>query len=161
MMVYKIEFYAYLPKILWVYLFLHFDIRSDPNPYPEFFSTWAGSGSVEKNVRSSSLVILNVRIQPDHPGQWNAQSEFRTPLSRYLRMVGWCWGAGPDPGLFKNQIGSDHPAPFTLGPEFSANVHYDSSLCSLRMAISCGLGLRVRIRVFFSMRISGSGPGFS
>ena len=32
MMVYKIEFYAYLPKIK-IYFFLHFDLRSDPDPW--------------------------------------------------------------------------------------------------------------------------------
>ena len=34
MMVYIIEFYAYLPKIS-IHFFLHFDFRSDPDP--EFF----------------------------------------------------------------------------------------------------------------------------
>ena len=53
---YNIEFYPYLPKI-WIYFFLHFDFRSDPEsvPDPEFFFGWAGFWSVEKNVGSSSL----------------------------------------------------------------------------------------------------------
>ena len=57
-MVYNIEFYAYLPNI-WIYIFLHFDLRSDPDffkPDPDFFP--AGSGSVVKNVGSSSLVSI-------------------------------------------------------------------------------------------------------
>ena len=29
---YNIEFYAYLPKI-WIYIFLPFDLRSDPDPW--------------------------------------------------------------------------------------------------------------------------------
>ena len=36
-MVCNIEFYAYLPKI-WIYFFLHFDLRSNPDPDPHFFS---------------------------------------------------------------------------------------------------------------------------
>ena len=40
MMAYKIEFYAYLPKIL-IYFFLHSDLRSDPHPH--FFSSWIRS----------------------------------------------------------------------------------------------------------------------
>jgi len=57
MIVYNIEFYACLPKI-GIYFFLHFDLRSDPDPH--FFESDShfspsGSGSVEKNVGSSSL----------------------------------------------------------------------------------------------------------
>ena len=33
-MVYKIEFYAYLPK-LYIYFLLHFESRSDPEPNPD------------------------------------------------------------------------------------------------------------------------------
>ena len=44
MMAYNIEFYTYLPKIK-IYVFLHFDLRSDTDPH--FFS--AGTGSVKKN----------------------------------------------------------------------------------------------------------------
>ena len=42
---------AYL-KYKYIFI-LHFDFRSDP----EYFSSWAGSGSVEKNVGSSSLPL--------------------------------------------------------------------------------------------------------
>ena len=57
-MVYDIEFYAYLPK-MWIHFFLHFDLRSDPDPH--FFS--AGSGSVKKNVGLSSMSIsLRLRL---------------------------------------------------------------------------------------------------
>ena len=62
MIVYNIEYYAYLPKIL-IYSFLHFDLRSDPDTDPHFFP--AGSGSVKKNVGSSSL-DSNAIFFPDH-----------------------------------------------------------------------------------------------
>ena len=43
---------TYLPKIYLNMFFLHFDWRSDP----DFFSIWAGSRSMDKNVGSSSLI---------------------------------------------------------------------------------------------------------
>ena len=56
MIVYNIEFYAYLTKIL-IYSFIHFDFRSDPESDPEFFSSWAGS--VEKKCRILIPVFIN------------------------------------------------------------------------------------------------------
>ena len=57
-MVYKIDFYAYLPKIK-IYIFLQFDLRSDPepDPDPDFFLQLSRIRIHGKNVGSSSLLL--------------------------------------------------------------------------------------------------------
>ena len=76
MMGYNIEFYPYLPKI-YIYFFLHFDFRSDPDLDPEYFSSRAGSGSgsVEK-------------MSDPHPWLPHPPGDTVAPLSRLFSLEG-------------------------------------------------------------------------
>ena len=55
---YKIEFYAYCwtTKFLNIYFF-HLELKLDPEPDPDFYPRWAGSGSEEKSFGSTSLAL--------------------------------------------------------------------------------------------------------
>ena len=53
MMVYKIEFYAYLPKIS-IYFFLYFELRSDPDP--DFLS----SAKTDPDPGKKSRILIPV-----------------------------------------------------------------------------------------------------
>ena len=57
--------------------FLHFDLKSDPDPH--FFSAGAGSGSVGNNVGSSSLIYT---LRPGINRRTETEREIETTVDR-------------------------------------------------------------------------------
>ena len=84
-MVYKIEFYAYLPKIL-IYFFLHFDSKSDPDPdpwkkcwilIPDYLTIW--TYDIEKQQQRSRSEFPPAQKKPRHGTRGRSSRTTRCP----------------------------------------------------------------------------------